>query len=232
MSVNPAPAYDADDAEADLAALADYKAEGERLGIPQIIQRMHQHRGWTLLGYDSWQSMCDAELGGVRLWTSVEDRREAVRQMTEAGMSTRAIGGALGVNNATVARDQQATVANATVGDSTSVIGLDGRTRTYPTRPTLTVDAATGEIIDDGPKERYHVTEAEKEARREESRIGAIRRYVSDMNIAFAGLSMLKHDQHRQTLIQHWEAASTHWTADDLHDLADLLHDLANDWKH
>ena len=87
MTANPAPVYDADDAEADLAALADYKAEGERLGIPQIIQRMHQHRGWTLLGYESWQSMCDAELGGVRLWTSVEDRREAVRQMTEAGMS-------------------------------------------------------------------------------------------------------------------------------------------------
>ena len=217
---------------------ADARARIDRIAAhvaasAQDIIDAHANRDWIALGYDSWNELCEAEFRGAVIGLPRTERREAVRQMTEAGMSTRAIGGALGVGVATVSRDrEETTVPNGTVDDQPrEVIGLDGKTRTYPPRPTITVDSETGEIID-SPQPRYVVTEAEKERQREESRIGAIRRYVSDMNLAFAGLSMLKHDQHRQTLIEHWEAASTHWSADDLHDLADLLHDLANDWKH
>ena len=79
---------------------------------------------------------------------------------------------------------------------------------------------------------RLRADDLAKERRREESRVAAIRRYVADMNLAFAGLSMLKHDQHRQNLLANWTPTSEHWTAASLHELADLLHDLANDWKH
>ena len=82
------------------------------------------------------------------------------------------------------------------------------------------------------PERIAELREVEKQRRREKSRIAAARRYVADMNLAFAGLSMLKHDQHRQTLLNNWEPNSTDWSADDLHSLADLLHDLADAWPH
>lgn len=215
---------------------ADARARIDRIAAhvaasAQDIIDAHANRDWIALGYDSWNELCEAEFRGAVIGLPRAERREAVRQMTEAGMSTRAIGGALGVSQPTVIRDRAEVGETNVSPEPTPVTGLDGKTYTYAPRPTITVDSETGEIID-APQPRYIVTEAEKERQREESRIGAIRRYVSDMNLAFAGLSMLKHDQHRQTLIEHWEAASTHWTADDLHDLADLLHDLANDWKH
>jgi IS30 family transposase len=62
-----------------------------------------------------------------------EQRREIVAEMRSAGMSTRAIGSALGVGNKTVARD----IEEADVSDDTpepaKVVGLDGKT--YPHRP-------------------------------------------------------------------------------------------------
>src|SRR4029077_13289557 len=43
---------------------------------------------------------------------SLEERKEAVRELTQEGLSTREIGEVLGIDHATVARDR--TVANAT----------------------------------------------------------------------------------------------------------------------
>ena len=47
----------------------------------------------------------EAELGGFRLGWVPEERREVVAELRDAGMSTRAIGTALGVPKSTVADD-------------------------------------------------------------------------------------------------------------------------------
>ncbi|MFD7982126.1 hypothetical protein ACFV4M_01935 [Kitasatospora indigofera] len=49
--------------------------------------------------------------------------------MAQAGMSTRAIGSAVGVHHDTVHRDVQATVGNPTVDGHSTVLSLDGRER-------------------------------------------------------------------------------------------------------
>lgn len=54
--------------------------------------------------------------GYVRL--ALQDRREAVRELTEQGMSTWDIGDVLGVNHDTVAEDRKALVGNPTIGPS------------------------------------------------------------------------------------------------------------------
>jgi transposase-like protein len=131
----------------------------------ELLVEAYQRRAWAALGYQSWDAYTDAELGEVRLRLPREERREVVASMTEAGMSTRAIGSALGVNEATVSRDR-ARVANATpdepidaeivdddLGDRIArelaasdesyaeqaaparVLGTDGKTYTAPPKP-------------------------------------------------------------------------------------------------
>lgn len=74
-------------------------ALGKRLGVPDAL-------GITT---EAW---VEDKLGGyVRL--SIPDRREAVAELTEEGLSTREIGDVLGVNHDTVAEDRKA-VGNPT----------------------------------------------------------------------------------------------------------------------
>ena len=72
-----------------------------------------QGRAWVALGYESWDSYCDAEFDGGRLQLPREQRREVVASLAEAGMSTRAIAAATGMSHMTAARDL-AGVANLT----------------------------------------------------------------------------------------------------------------------
>jgi len=66
----------------------------QRMGIPQALG----------MSTDAW---VHERLGGyVRL--SIEDRRQAVAELTEAGLSSRQAADVLGVGRSTVARDQQA----------------------------------------------------------------------------------------------------------------------------
>lgn len=86
-------------------------------------------RAWLSLGHPSWDALCDAELDGARIALPREQRREVVGRMREAGMSTRAIGSAVGVHHDTVAQDIKATVGFPTVERPAAVISLDGRRR-------------------------------------------------------------------------------------------------------
>lgn len=72
----------------------------------ELLVEAYQRRAWAALGYGSWDAYTDAELGEARLRLPREQRREVVASMTEAGMSTRAIGSALGVADQTVRADQ------------------------------------------------------------------------------------------------------------------------------
>jgi transposase-like protein len=94
-------------------------------GLDEIrvaIIQLWEGQGWTALGYDSWESLCTAEFrGGLHL--PRPERRELVADLSEEGMSTRAIAPALGVHPDTVANDRR--VGNPTAAPIT---GLDGKT--------------------------------------------------------------------------------------------------------
>ena len=74
-------------------------------------------RAWISLGHASWDALCEAEFWGIRVALPVSERREVVSSMRAEGMSTRAIGSALGVGKSTVDRDLS-TVPSGTVGTS------------------------------------------------------------------------------------------------------------------
>jgi hypothetical protein len=93
-----------------------------------IIESFRQ-RDWIALGYESWDALCSAEFGTV-LRLSVEDRQQAVSELRGAGMSTRAIGSALGVSDVTVRRDIEG-ATNVAPDPVVKVSGLDGKTYDY-----------------------------------------------------------------------------------------------------
>jgi hypothetical protein len=117
------------------------------------IVEAYRQRDWITLGYADWDTLCAEEFGGARIALPIEDRREVVADLRGAGMSTRAIGSAIGVHHSTVA-DDLASVGNPTVE---KVTGLDGRTRpatvttttrtTEATKVEQVVDLDTGEIL-------------------------------------------------------------------------------------
>lgn len=91
------------------------------------IVRAVKGRAWIALGYASWDAMCEAEFDGAVIRLPREDRREAVASLREAGLSTRAIGSALGVSPQTVVNDQLSNVGQSTTPET--VTSLDGRQR-------------------------------------------------------------------------------------------------------
>ncbi|PZG04854.1 hypothetical protein C1I95_33040 [Micromonospora craterilacus] len=107
---------------------------------------------WQVLGYPTWQDYLDGEYGADRLRVPEVHRRAAVATLRQVGMSTRAIGAALGVSKDTAAREV-ATVAAETDDLPATVRSLDGRERpaTRPARSTPVV------IEERGPEPGEHV---------------------------------------------------------------------------
>jgi len=107
------------------------RAKLDRL-VP-LVKRAYEGRADRVLGYASWHAYCAVELGGIRI--PLADRPAAVAELREAGMSTRAIGSAIGASEATVRRDL-ATASSDAVERPAKVISLDGRERpaTMPAR--------------------------------------------------------------------------------------------------
>lgn len=138
---------------AEARALTDQLATSLRVSWELLIEA-YQRRAWAALGYDSWDAYTDAELGETRLRLPREERREVVASMTEAGMSTRAIGSALGINKETVVKDRQVSgfrtpadepIDAEIVEDESpeameravkaAILGTDGKTYTAPQQP-------------------------------------------------------------------------------------------------
>jgi hypothetical protein len=114
-------------------------------------------RDWAALGYESWAAYLDGEYGEHRIRLPRDQRREIVAGMAQAGMSTRAIGSAIGVHHDTVHRDVQATVGNPTVDEQRAVLSLDGRERPAARPAPSTSDWA--EPDDDAIPGQSHVLE-------------------------------------------------------------------------
>jgi hypothetical protein len=86
-------------------------------------------RGWEPLGYESWVELCRAEFGGS-LWSNVEERRELTVSFRARGMSTRAIGAVLGIDQRTAAADNRSGAGDP-APEPERVTGTDGKS--YPT---------------------------------------------------------------------------------------------------
>ena len=93
-------------------------------GIRDRLLELYQGRGWLALGFGTWGELCEAEFGSVAVGRLLprSERRELVQILTGGGMSTRAIGKAMGIHDSTVVRDRGA--ASAAPG---AVVGLDGK---------------------------------------------------------------------------------------------------------
>lgn len=61
-------------------------------------------RAWEALGYDSWDAWIDGEFDGIPLALPRARRDTTMQSMKQAGLTTRAIASATGVNQATVSR--------------------------------------------------------------------------------------------------------------------------------
>jgi hypothetical protein len=110
----------------------------------ETLYRLWLGQGWVALDYQSWDALCLAEFGGVRLYPPA--RQEVVGWLHSQQMSTRAIASAVRVSDVTVRRDLQAmpvrvlraespasaSGASYVAPPSDSVIGVDGKT--YPVR--------------------------------------------------------------------------------------------------
>ncbi len=117
---------------------AEQRADRIRAAIVTIaawqvdVITAHRERDWIALGYGSWGEYLDGEYGEARVPVSREQRREIVADMRQAGMSTRAIGSALGESHQTIGRD----AAGGPSGPAGPVTGTDGKTyRPRPRRP-------------------------------------------------------------------------------------------------
>jgi len=111
---------------------------------PRLIA-LYQGRAWLSLGLPSWQALCDERMK-FRPSLAIEERREVVRELTGAGMSTRAIGAVLDIGNKTAQRDQQA----VGVSSDTPLTGTDGTNYTRPPTPPEVIQAAEDFLQADG----------------------------------------------------------------------------------
>lgn len=109
------------------------KSGVERIWDDLVV--LYRERAWSVLGYQSWDALCDAEFGGTRIALPRQQRQEVVCDLRGAGMSTRAIASAVGVSDYTIRHDIDQLRETSQL--PTSVTGLDGRTRTAtPVRPS------------------------------------------------------------------------------------------------
>lgn len=89
------------------------------------IAQAYGDRDWLTLGYADWQSYVDEEFGATRLRLPFEHRQKAVTELRLAGMSQRAIGTTLGVDQKTVSNDLR---SGEEFSSPEPVVGLDGKT--------------------------------------------------------------------------------------------------------
>lgn len=97
--------------------------QGHKLAIDAYKGRI-----WLQLGYESWEAYCDTKRHAFAPALDRDARREVVGEMRDAGMSTRAIGSALGVGDATVRRDLDTGAPNDAPAERAPVVGQDGKT--------------------------------------------------------------------------------------------------------
>lgn len=156
MTVETIPAQlSADEARACIERIREtaVTVHDARERLREWVARAYLGRAWVALGYASWDALCDAELGDDRMRLPRSERQELVASLREQGMSTRAIGSALGVSHMTVERDAAAS-SSVTDVPVERVVSLDGRQRPAvqpprtPSAPTTESPTPVEEVVD------------------------------------------------------------------------------------
>jgi hypothetical protein len=148
--------------EASTAEEARTRAERIRAGMrvlaewQQDVITAYAARDWEALGYTSWDAYLDGEYGEHRVRLPRDQRREIVAGMAQAGMSTRAIGAAIGSSHMTVQRDlDQPSVTDVPDDRPATVKSLDGRERpaTRPApEPNTWIEPQADDDYEDDPE--------------------------------------------------------------------------------
>lgn len=215
----------------------------------QDVIAAYAAQDWDALGYDTWDAYLDGEFGEHRVKLPREQRREIVAGMSAAGMSTRAIGAALGTGNATVYRDLQATVSDETDERPEVVLSLDGRERPASRPALIEPEIVDAELIDEParpepPKQkRRPLPEAFTDAGRDLTRAAErLARLTEDDRFARNRetthhqvpelLGALEHTTRLVTAMNLPAAEASEearrWWATSLHKISDALADVAN----
>jgi hypothetical protein len=135
--------------EVEARALVD----GMRADVADLGERIvtaYIGRAWIALRYPSWDELCDVEFGGARLRIPREQRAEQVQSLRSAGLSTRAIGSALGVSDGTVRTDLGTGAQNYAPAPA-PVVGQDGKTYA-PTQPRRRDNSVQRDLVDEGQR--------------------------------------------------------------------------------
>jgi transposase len=108
-----------------------------------LVVKAHLGRAWLALGYESWPDYIKGEFNHAPLSLPREERKAVVALLRGQGMSTRAIGPAIGVTDRTVANDLAGAKFFAP-DELAPVIGLDGKKykRKPPSYPKSNMDEA------------------------------------------------------------------------------------------
>lgn len=121
-------------------ATAMHDSAQNLLKVMHMARELEDH---LTLGYASWPALLVDVFGAEPLRLSREVRREVVAEMSDAGMSTRAIAPLVGVSNYTVAKDLEG-VRELT--PEPAPVEVEG----------MTVNPATGEVFDAQPATTEH----------------------------------------------------------------------------
>lgn len=146
--------------------------------IAPLIRAAWERHDWEALGYGSWSEYVVGEFGGpLRLGRA--ERREAVAGLRSAGMSTRAIGAALGVTHPTVRADladgRNLPPAPNGAPVPATVTGLDGKS--YRPREEERMEATVTVI--DTPRKRQL---ADAQRRRLETHLITLEGTANELN--------------------------------------------------
>jgi hypothetical protein len=117
-------------------------------------------RVWVALGYQSWADYIKGEFNHAPLWLPRDERKAVVELLRGQGMSTRAIGPAVGVDQATVVRDLS--------GDANASPDVDGDAlaeELITADEELITEAPPGGVTEHTPGQTDRVSDALDRAR-------------------------------------------------------------------